>query len=481
LTANFTIDCFFDIFSLKEFPVVLALETRNITFIQADGQLGLSLNSQKKKDIFSLFMKRKIIDTKGFSLVLNSKDDETHRTSFLLFGGSENTILTEKELKYVHFNQKNFSVSINGIEMNGEKALKKGKTKARFDFDKNYIGLPSKALTFLLKKLKGTCDFIGKLIFCSLEESISKSLDFEISFVFSKTLVFSIPLQSLIVCKPISELRLSNYCLLKVREKKNLMIGLPFFEKYEVFFNTEKKSIGFGTTNIQKLRNFVQTKEKAKGMNWEIYFDLAIVLILLLLVVLGFVLKKSVFNYSNIKPVENSLNTIIEQNDRISINSESFIGGDSFHFEYELPEIKKNEAIVNNNIKNEEKLTPITRKHLFDKQQAENEQKEKKEISNIEKIENEKIEDSAEFGGELQKKEREFDEKQGFNSLAEDNDENGKKNEGTNDKNKKIEGIEEIVDKGSVEMKEDFEKINEEMKNSNENEEKKANVENSGE
>ena len=137
---------------------------------------------------------------------------------------------------------------------------------------------------------------------------------------------------------------------------------------------------------------------------------------MVLLAILAYLVRRRVFNYSNIKPVENSLN--IDQNDGISMNNESFIGGDSFHFEYELPEIKKNEPILPEN------LTPITRKYMLDKQQDEKEQKEQKEIEKIEGQEKEKEKNS----GEEIKKIEVYDEKTGFNSLAEENEKKSETN-----------------------------------------------------
>ena len=175
----------------------------------------------------SWLIKNKIIADNGFSVVLNPKDDEKQRTSFILLGGSDNTIITENSFQNMSFNPKNFTFLLKNIEIDSEKAFKKLTVlKGIIDIDKNYIGLPKEALSLFLKKIKGTCDFIGKLIFCSLEESISKSESLSISFISAQNNVFSLPIKNLLQCKSIPEVRLSNYCLLKVRETKNLTIGI---------------------------------------------------------------------------------------------------------------------------------------------------------------------------------------------------------------------------------------------------------------
>ena len=171
-----------------------------------------------------------------------------------------------------------------------------------------------------------------------------------------------------------------------------------------------------GSINTLKLKNFVQVSDIFQSIYLELYLFIAGAIIMVLLAILAYLVRRRVFNYSNIKPVENSLN--IDQNDGISMNNESFIGGDSFHFEYELPEIKKNEPILPEN------LTPITRKYMLDKQQDEKEQKEQKEIEKIEGQEKEKEKNS----GEEIKKIEVYDEKTGFNSLAEENEKKSETN-----------------------------------------------------
>ena len=215
----------------------------------------------------------------------------------------------------------------------------------------------------------------------------------------------------------------------KIILNHNKNLGSPFFEKFQGYFN--KENLGLGSINALKLKNFVQASDIPQLMYWEIYLFIAGGIIMVLLAILAFLIRRRVFNYSNIKPVENSLN--IDQNDGISMNNESFIGGDSFHFEYELPEIKKNEPILTEN------LTPITRKYMLDKQQEEKEQKEEKEIEKIEGQEKEKEKNS----GEETKKIEVYDEKTGFNSLAEENE---KKSE-TNISENKEENEEKIVEK----------------------------------
>ena len=227
ITADLKIDLLTNFFQLNQIPLILAQETRNVKFIQADGQFGLLSDSNKKTDVVSWLIKNKIIADNGFSVVLNPKDDEKQRTSFILLGGSDNTIITENSFQNMSFNPKNFTFLLKNIEIDSEKAFKKLTVlKGIIDIDKNYIGLPKEALSLFLKKIKGTCDFIGKLIFCSLEESISKSESLSISFISAQNNVFSLPIKNLLQCKSIPEVRLSNYCLLKVRETKNLTIGI---------------------------------------------------------------------------------------------------------------------------------------------------------------------------------------------------------------------------------------------------------------
>ena len=232
IAANLKIDLFTNFFQLNQIPLILAQETRNVKFIQADGQFGFLSDSNKKTDVVSWLIKNKIIADNGFSVVLNPKDDEKHRTSFILLGGSDNTIITENSFQNTSFNPKNFTLPLKNIEIDGEKAFKKSTMKGIIDIDKNYIGLPKEAFSLFLKKIKGTCDFVGKLIFCSLEESISKSESLSISIIFAQNNVFSLPIKNLLQCKSIPEVRLSNYCLLKVRETKNLTIGIIIYLFY---------------------------------------------------------------------------------------------------------------------------------------------------------------------------------------------------------------------------------------------------------
>ena len=219
-----------------------------------------------------------------------------------------------------------------------------------------------------------------------------------------------------------------------------------------------------GVTNIAKLKNFVQINEISQLLYWEIFLYIAGGIIMVLLAILGFLLRRRVFNYSNIKPAENSLT--IDQNDGISVNNESFIGGDSFHFEYELPEIKKNEPIIN-----EEKLTPITRKYMFDKQQIENEQKEQNEQNEQNEIE--KKEKEKEKNDEEIKKKEEIDEKNGFNSLAEENEKKSETNISEN-KEENEQNLEKDLEK-EIEKVHSLEQIPNEEKEANGEEEKKEN------
>lgn len=228
IAANLKIDLFSNFFQLNQIPLILAQETRNVKFIQADGQFGLLSDSNTKTDVVSWLIKNKIIADNGFSVVLNQKDDEKHRTSFILFGGSDKTIINEDSFQYMSFNEKNFTLPLKNIEIDGEKAFKKSTLKGIIDIDKNYIGLPKETLSLFLKKIRGTCDFIGKLIFCSLEESISKSESLSISFISAQNNVFSILIKNLLQCKSMPEVRLSNYCLVKVRETKNLTLGIIY-------------------------------------------------------------------------------------------------------------------------------------------------------------------------------------------------------------------------------------------------------------
>lgn len=226
---------------------------------------------------------------------------------------------------------------------------------------------------------------------------------------------------------------------------KITILGSPFFEKFQGYFN--KNNLALGSINSLKLKNFVQVPDISQIMYWELYLFIAGGIIMVLLAILAFLVRRRVFNYSNIKPVENSLN--IDQNDGISMNNESFIGGDSFHFEYELPEIKKNEPILTEN------LTPITRKYMLDKQQDEKEQKEQKEIEKIEGQEKEKEKNQENEKIEV------FDEKTGFNSLAEETEKKSETNISENKEENEEKKTEKVPSLEKIKM-EEIEEINRE-------------------
>jgi len=451
---------------LKDFPLVLALETRNISLIKGDGQLGLRYDDKKHMDFISVLYKKRIIKKESFAFFFNKTDNSSKISSYLLLG-EENK---EENMRFLSFNPLNFSLSIKGIQITDEKLLIFDDQKVFIDIDDYFLRFPvsflKKFLEVLLKKTKGICDEIGSLIFCSFDEKMMSS--FKIGFVFNEKMNFAIAIEKLFDCKPLIEYKIPNYCLLRIKKSKNFVLSMPFFENFYSYFDISSKKIGILNMNFQQ-KNVV-FEENYEEIDWESFFYLACVIILVLLIILAVLLKRKVFNYSKIKPKENSLN-ITENNDGISLNNESFIGGDSFHLEYELTDLRKKEE---NNEENSESITPIFRKLRIDEQQKKIEEIEEKEEEKEGKIQEkiqEKIKEKIDTSPE-----KKFGNKAEFKSLNEENDGNFNE-EKLEEKSQEINEIEIKIEENK-ESEENYEEKKEEKGDfTNLNEEIDSNIE----
>lgn len=438
--------------SLNKYPIILALETVNIKLVNGDGQLGLK-SDKKKLDFLSILAEKKLISKESFSIYFNINDNKTYCSSYLQLGGYKNENFLERELKFISFSSKDFSFLIESIKFGNERTItiENDKYSSFIDLDNNFMGFPDKIfdrlIEFLVIKMKGKCDFISSLVFCSFSTFQNNQ---KLSLFFSKNINLSIPIQRLVNCQSIPEYKIANYCLLNIKKTKDFILGAPFFQEFYAFFDFSTNQIGFARLNLKNQNNFLNPlkfNENSEETDWEALFYLASVVILILIVILSILLKRRVYNYSSIKPIENSLMI----NDGVSLNNESFIGCDSFNLEYEMTDSKKK---TQEEIVLEEKITPIARKYLIDQHHKEFSKKDENEVKEIQEIEGIELEKTIKKERLVEKNKKQECE---FKSLTEEN-------EGNNDNENQIDEQKEE----KIEIKEENEYIKDNNKSKNE-------------
>ena len=448
-------------FDIREYPIVLATETRNLSLIKGDGQFGLRLDPLYHMDPLSLLYKKQIIAKKSFAFYININDNENYISSHISFSSSNKALYLENNLKYLPFDPENFSINIKGLQIDENLLNFTYNEKAFFDVNYAFIGVNEDILKEIIeniqKIIKEKCDIWGYLIFCYIED-IYLINNSKIRYIFNDKIDLSMPISNLFDCKAITQYKIANYCLLRVRKNKTFRLGSPFFEYFYSFFDFETLKVGFGTAeNNENGTNFLENTKKIEEINWKTFFYLACLMILFLMLLMGILVKRKIFLYSSVKAHEHSLNEI-DHNEGISANNESFVAPDSFHFEYELYDMKKKSEEEKNF---DEKLSPITRKYMIEQQHDITVEKNEKEEENIENSKKDSILEEK----DIKQVFSEFENKVLFDKLNEEIDENtrnlGKKpfiNENNNLEEENIaneeiaviEKNEDIIDKSEV-------------------------------
>ena len=85
----------------------------------------------------------------------------------------------------------------------------------------------------------------------------------------------------------------------------NWYLGLPFLKKYQFIFNYDSKSIGFYNENIKEKNNDCENEKNNDGnffkkLNMRIIIEIVVGIILIGLIVIAFVIGKSI-NYKRKK------------------------------------------------------------------------------------------------------------------------------------------------------------------------------------
>lgn len=422
-----------------EYPIVLALETRNIKNFNTDGQIGLRTEinpaNKQKNDFISYLSNKKNLEKNSFSIYFNTNDNENFLSSHILLGNFQKTYFLEENLKFIEFEPQNFTVRMEKIQISNGKILEIQEKTAYLDIENYFIGLPNsiyQQIEISLKKLGGTIDYVRDLIFVSIDKE--KIMNKKIILFFTKNINFTIYFQNILKCHRLNELSLANYCLLRVKKTNQTILGKPFFENIYSYFDYKQKLVGLGTANNKNIPNLIEENLENDEFEliWQILLIICSIIILILLIIIGLIARRFYIyrNSPDGKHQNISINITENNNDSISLNNESFIGCDSFNLEYEITETKRKTENNNELLSSLDDEKQGNYHNKPNKKQLIDEQHEKIE-EHEEKIEKKLIQNEEKMIKINEKKtiSKEFDEKNGFNTFSEENEGSSSLNE----------------------------------------------------